>query len=411
MFYQQFLDRLADRYPSVYKHHFANHSHEQHHELLFPNLLSPFRVPIAKSTLDSASLIVAAFDRLRNSKTYIAHIRHQYPDIHPTNAYSALMSFDFHLTASGQLKLIEINTNASMGLVGELIYQTHGLENYFGPSFDQQILDTFKTEHQLFLSGRMPFDNSKAATSSTANSPLPSLKSIAIIDETPEKQKLYIEFLLYQELFEKHGLKCEIMDFKNCRPQDWDLVYNRHTDFLFVEPESQHLRQAYDDQQTCFSPNPFEYLALAAKERLLELQHIDLAEKFHLDQMTNLIIQNTILKSYAVQKTDPEWLWQNRKSLFFKPQRSFGGKAVFHGDTLRRKAFAAVLEGDYIAQDLVVPPQIEFQNETNQKVNFKYDLRFYAYRNKIQLGMARLFQGPMTNMRTAGGGWAALDPV
>lgn len=408
MFYQRFLGKLAEKYPKVYELRFANQSLERQHEILFPNLLSPYRVPIAKKTLEQASQIVAAFDRLRTSKSYIAHICEQNVEILPKGNYSALMSFDFHLAPSGQLKLIEINTNASMGLIGELIYQTHGIKNYFGASFDQQIVDTFEAEYQLFATGQTPAQQAPGHALQTS---LRSLNSIAIIDENPEQQRLFIEFLLYQELFERHNIKSEIQDFRNCRPQDWDLIYNRHTDFLFAEAASQHLRQAYTQGLTCFSPNPFEYLALAAKERLLELQNADLAEKFQLDQETNAIIQNAILKSYTVKQTDPDWLWQNRKSLFFKPQRSFGGKAVFHGETLRRKAFSAVLEGDYIAQELAAPPQIEFQNETMQKVNFKYDLRFYAYRNKIQLGMARLFQGPMTNMRTLGGGWAALDQV
>ena len=38
------------------------------------------------------------------------------------------------------------------------------------------------------------------------------LRSIAIVDENPEQQYLYPEFLLFQRLFRRHGLQAVIAD-------------------------------------------------------------------------------------------------------------------------------------------------------------------------------------------------------
>lgn len=38
------------------------------------------------------------------------------------------------------------------------------------------------------------------------------LVTIAIVDEAPQKQYLYPEFLLFRELFERHGLEAVIPD-------------------------------------------------------------------------------------------------------------------------------------------------------------------------------------------------------
>ncbi|MEF9672643.1 hypothetical protein QNM99_11585 [Pseudomonas sp. PCH446] len=38
------------------------------------------------------------------------------------------------------------------------------------------------------------------------------LRSIAIVDDIPEQQYLYPEFLLFQQLFHRHGLKAVIVD-------------------------------------------------------------------------------------------------------------------------------------------------------------------------------------------------------
>ena len=70
------------------------------------------------------------------------------------------------------------------------------------------------------------------------------LASIAIVDVAPEEQYLYPEFLLFQQLFERHGLRAVIADPAALEWRDgvlWhgdlaiDLVYNRLTDFYLEQ--------------------------------------------------------------------------------------------------------------------------------------------------------------------------------
>ena len=42
---------------------------------------------------------------------------------------------------------------------------------------------------------------------------------------------------------------------------------------------------------------------------------------------------------------------------------------------------------------------------------YKFDLRFYVYRDALQLMVARVYQGQVTNLRTPGGGFAAVRVV
>jgi hypothetical protein len=72
--------------------------------------------------------------------------------------------------------------------------------------------------------------------------------------------------------------------------------------------------------------------------------------------------------------------------------------------------FAQILAGDYLAQEYVPPSTLTIPVE-EKPTEFKYDLRFYAYQDRIQLACARLYQGQMTNSHTPGGGIAAIEWV
>ena len=86
------------------------------------------------------------------------------------------------------------------------------------------------------------------------------LKSIAIVDSAPRQQYLYPEFLLFQRLFERHGLRAVIAGPAELTLRDgvlWhgelaiDLVYNRLTDFMLESAESASLRAAYLSMRSC----------------------------------------------------------------------------------------------------------------------------------------------------------------
>ena len=89
------------------------------------------------------------------------------------------------------------------------------------------------------------------------------LRSIAIVDENPSAQYLYPEFLLFQRLFERHGLRAVVADPTALHWRDgrlWhddqaiDLVYNRLTDFYLEQPASTALRDAWLAQAGLLPP-------------------------------------------------------------------------------------------------------------------------------------------------------------
>ena len=91
--------------------------------------------------------------------------------------------------------------------------------------------------------------------------------------------------------------------------------------------------------------------------------------------------------------------WARRKQLFFKPAAGYGSKAAYRGDKLTKRAFEEVLSGGYVAQALV-PPSERVVGVEGQRIGLKLDLRNYVYRGRVQLVIARLYQGQTTNFRT-----------
>ena len=162
----------------------------------------------------------------------------------PRGARGVFFGYDFHLD-DDKLGLIEINTNAGGAMLNVLLARAQrscsngvvGLSpGQEGPGgFERSILDMFAQEW------------------STSGEPRP-LTRVVILDESPQAQYLYPEFLLFQRLFESAGIDCLIADpadlaFHNeCLLVDGkpvDLVYNRLTDFYLEGDNCSALRSAY----------------------------------------------------------------------------------------------------------------------------------------------------------------------
>jgi hypothetical protein len=240
-----------------------------------------------------------------------------------------------------------------------------------------------------------------------------------IVDQKPEEQRLYLEFLLYKELFETDGVKCEIADTneltwsasgKELYSKDGkvlNLVYNRDTDFFLDSAPA--IKNAWLAKAAAISPNPNEYALLADKQRLEEIAGVaDPSLTFGISAKATEAIQKTLLRTTSVEALGDK-AWANRKYWFFKPKRSFGGKAVYRGASVSRNVFEnQVLPNDYIAQEFAPPSNVTLEHDGKEE-QYKYDLRFFAYKNKIQLAVARVYQGQTTNAQTPGGGIAAIE--
>lgn len=361
-------------------------------ELISENLISPFSVELPSDILSQAQKVIALLFRLREQRSYQDHyapLLKQKNLIDPGNK-SIMMSYDFHVDESQNLKLIEINTNAAFLLLGHLVY-TMKNQPLPVPDFSlEELADCIQKEMRL---------NGKNSTEPF---------KVSIIDEEPEKQRLFIEFLAYNELFKSWGWDSRILDyretFKNFSP---DFIYNRYTDFFLSEESSKELRSKFINKEVCLSPNPYEYLLLADKQRLIDWSEPGFLERFGFNTEELATLRTAVPISYDLCPTKAEQIWAERKKLFFKPKNAFGSKQSFRGGSISRKAFDAILDQNMIAQEFVPAPEVNFETpEGSQK--FKYDLRCYAYQGRLQTVVARLYQGQVTNLRTPYGGFATV---
>jgi hypothetical protein len=62
---------------------------------------------------------------------------------------------------------------------------------------------------------------------------------------------------------------------------------------------------------------------------------------------------------------------------------------------------------DSLIQEYVPAPKITFENDETS-AEWKYDLRAYAYGGKVQLLVARIYQGQITNFRRDFGGYCPV---
>jgi len=110
--------------------------------------------------------------------------------------------YDFHLGADGP-RLIEINTNAGGALLNyylaaaqqsccaEVVSVLGGKVDF--ASVEKELIGMFRDEWHL-------------------QRPNETLRTVAIVDSEPAEQFLYAEFLLFQSLFERHGINAIIAD-------------------------------------------------------------------------------------------------------------------------------------------------------------------------------------------------------
>lgn len=363
-------------------------------------MICPEKIRLPKKLAIQAGEIVRAFSALRELPDRKARLESLHPVIDDPANYSVLMSYDFHVDAAENLRLVEINTNASMSLPTHALYEAHELENPFSRDFRREIIDCFFAEYQL-------------ARGASAEKPA----SVVIVDQDPPSQRLYLEFEMYRELFVRDGLRALISDVKDlsfvngvikARGESFDLVYNRDTDFYFETAPSMALNSAMRERAACITPHPHEYRLLADKERLLELARPGAIDSLALTTEQKNALGKTIIASRDLSDfASPDELWAERKRWFFKPKRSYGGKAAYRGSSISRHVFAEIMTaGGYVAQEFVPAPELHLVLPDD---DFKYDLRFFAYRDRIQLACARMYKGQMTNSQTPGGGIAAVE--
>ncbi|MGB8410961.1 MAG: hypothetical protein WCE58_13770, partial [Gallionella sp.] len=309
----------------------------------------------------------------------------------------------FHLNAQG-VHLIEINTNAGGAFLNELLIasqrdagmpgRTAAIEN-----LESSLLAMFRNEWRLER-GSAP------------------LGTIAIVDERPEDQYLYPEFLLANEMLERDGIKVHIVDPSMLLAREdglffgyerIDLVYNRLTDFSLQRHPV--LLDACSAEKAVLTPHPYHYTRFADKRNLARLTDAQGLHAMGAKDDDIATLQAGIPQTVVVRKDMESALWEERKRWFFKPNSGYGGKGAYSGVKVTKRVFGEILQGDYVAQKMAPPGERAISVDGAEAVLLKYDVRCYVYEGKIQLVAARLYQGQTTNFRTPGGGFALVRVV
>jgi hypothetical protein len=324
----------------------------------------------------------------------------------PRGAKGVFFGYDFHVTEGG-FGLIEINTNAGGAMLNAVLARAQRAccpeIAHLVPTaarvdaLEDRIVAMFRQEWALSGHKRP-------------------LRSIAIVDEAPAKQYLYPEFLLFQQLFERHGLQAVIADPTEFSLREgvlWhgetaiDLVYNRLTDFMLESPACLSLRTAYLAQAVVLTPHPQVHALYADKRNLALLCDTEQLQAFGVPQHIQAVLLANIPHTEVVDAAHADRLWSARRDLFFKPAAGYGGRAAYRGDKLTKRVWEEILAGDYVAQAIMLPGQRVTGSQENPGL-LKFDIRSYAYDGKVQLTAARLYQGQTTNFRTPGGGFAPV---
>jgi hypothetical protein len=384
-----------------------------------PFLFSAHPVFVAAPQLQRMAQVMQAIESVVALPAYREQVLAAAPAIARLGAGGPLgvfLGYDFHLD-QGHLGLIEINTNAGGAMLNAVLARAQRAcctavdrmlpEEATVAAFEHGIVEMFR--HEWTLSG-------------LGGTTRP-LASIAIVDATPEEQYLYPEFLLFQQLFERQGLRAVIADpaaleWRSgalwCGDLAIDLVYNRLTDFYLEQAGSAALREAYLQHAIVLTPHPQAHALYADKRHLALFSDAAQLEALGVPKATQHILLQHVPRTEVVDGADAQRLWDARRSLFFKPVAGYGGRAAYRGDKLTKRVWQDILAGDYVAQAIVAPgarmvnDQVTDQATAQATKALKFDLRTYAYGGAVQWVAARLYQGQTTNFRTPGGGFAPV---
>jgi hypothetical protein len=355
-------------------------------------------VPIFLKASDRAAIeqVVRAVECVSELPNLLPPLPADFPR---SRSRGAFMGFDFHIS-TGAPQLIEVNTNAGGALIAARLTRAQRAPDA-GWAFPHR---AYEFEFVAMLEREMWLETARE------------LRSVAIVDDAPSAQFLYPEFLAFAELLRERGVRAVVVDPGDLRLEGGalfagmervDLVYNRVTDFSLSDPTHRVLREAWVSGAAVVTPNPRHHAVQADKGRLVLWSDPDQLRDGGAPDWAVDVLSSSVPATLFVTPDQVDRLWKERGSWFFKPRDGFGSRAAYRGDKITRGRFEEVCGGSYIAQRCVPPPTRMVQVGA-EDLALKYDVRAFAYAGEVQLYIARLYQGQTTNLRTVGGGFAAV---
>ncbi|MDP6376951.1 MAG: hypothetical protein QF921_01740 [Pseudomonadales bacterium] len=375
------------------------------------HLFADSPVFVDQDTVDEMTRVVHAVEAVVRNLGFRQFVLNEAPVVMPSEggARGVFSSYDFHLDADGP-RLIEINTNAG----GVLL-------NLYLAAAQQACCDEIASLFPAFSSftelenGLVAMFQTEWAMQCTERP----LRSIAIVDEAPATQYLYPEFLLFQSMFRRHGIKALIADPGEISRSEgalWigttkvDLVYNRLTDFYLQAPASSVLLRAFQEGAAVFTPSPRAYALYADKRNLILLSDSKRLQDFGVENVHIETLTRSVPHTVRVETDNADELWRQRRRLFFKPAIGYGSRGAYRGAKLTRRVWEDIMQHEYIAQSMVAPSERQMI-VNGEKRPLKADVRCVTYDGRIQQLSARLYEGQVTNLRTEGGGLASVFVV
>lgn len=366
-----------------------------------PLFVSRHHIERMARLIDAAELAIATPLYRRASLAWAPAIAHFDP-----GSRGGLLGYDFHLSAAGP-QLIEINTNPGGALLNALLGRAQRLCCADATGLAMAPMEPDAIEEALFEVFRSEWRMQRGAAP---------LRTVAIVDESPQQQYLYPEFLLFRQLLKRHGIEAAICDPHDLVRKDGrllhqglaiDFVYNRLTDFALELPAQASLRAAYLAREAVVSPHPNAHALYADKRNLTLLSSEVFLRTAGLDNETVATLLAGVPHTEIVTAENLDALWAGRRQLFFKPAAGYGSRATYRGDKLTKRVWEEIAAKPYVAQELIAPSERLVGNAAAPAA-LKVDLRCYAYAGTVKLVAARLYQGQTTNLRTPGGGFAPV---
>ena len=348
---------------------------------------------VSRRNADAMQALIAAVEAAVALPAYRETVMARAPEIarFDSGALGVFAGYDFHLAAEGP-RLIEINTNAGGALLNAALGRAQRACCAEVAALESGPIPAEELEHAFF-----EMFMAEWRRSGRGGRP----RRIAIVDEAPREQFLYPEFVLFERMFRRFGVPASILaPHELARESGIDLVYNRLTDFYLANAAHAGLRQAYLSGEVVLTPNPRAHALYADKRNLILLSDAARMRAMGAGEETVQMLVSRIPRTVPVTGD----LWGERRRWFFKPATGHGSRAAYRGDKLTRKVWSEILEGQYVAQEIVAPGERRISPESTMKV----DVRNYVYAGEVQMLAARLYQGQTTNMRTPGGGFAPV---
>lgn len=373
-----------------------------------PNLLADSPVFVSHDQIEQMRAAISAIEHVAGLERFRRQVLQWVPDIAATSPgpQGVFFGYDFHLTKAGP-RLIEVNTNAGGALLLLHVASAQKACCSEVENFVTGRLDVAELEHAFVEMFRAELQ---------AQRPEHLLQRVAIVDENPAEQYLSPEFILFREMFARHGIDAIIAgpdEFNlgngslQAHGEVIDLIYNRLTDFYLQTDDCSTLNEAYRSGAAAFTPSPRTHALYANKKILTILSDAASLRALGADAETTQVLESSVPRTELVTRENADDLWARRRQLFFKPNWGHGSRGTYKGAKLTKKTWASILEADYIAQELVPPSERLLIIDGNQQ-SMKLDVRCYVYDGEIQLLGARMYRGQTTNFRTDGGGLAAV---